>query len=124
MRYFETLNNARDLRKQHTDAEKFFWEKVRKRRLGGLKFNRQFIIEYFEVSGSKLYYIADFHNYQHKLIIELDGEIHHFQKDYDIERQINIEALGYKVLRFPNEEVFYSWEGVEQKILNNIRLVL
>ena len=121
MRYFETLQNARALRRRHTEAEKYFWAKVRSRRLAGLKFNRQFIIEYFEVSGRKFYYIADFHNYQHKLIIELDGEIHHFQKEYDIERQINIEALGYKVLRFRNEKVFHSWESVEQKLLYNIR---
>ncbi len=120
MRYFETLQNARALRKRQTDAEKCFWEKVRNRRLARLKFNRQFLIEYSKTSGNKLYYIADFHNFEYKLIIEIDGKIHQFQKEYDIERQTNIEALGYKVLRFQNEEVFQSWDSVEQTILKNI----
>lgn len=119
MRYFETLINARVLRKNQTLAEKYFWDKVRNRKLLGLKFNRQFLLEYSEISGNKLYYIADFHNFEHKLIIEIDGKIHDFQKRYDEERQTNIEALGYKVLRFQNEEVLHDWNNIEQNIKVN-----
>ena len=86
-----------------------------------MKFNRQFLIEYSEILGNKLYYIADFHNYEHKLIIEIDGEIHKFQKEYDISRQKNIEALGYKVLRFDNKDVIEEWDKVEQKILQSVQ---
>jgi very-short-patch-repair endonuclease len=77
-------------------------------------------LEYKEVMGKKLYYIADFHNYQYKLIIEMDGKIHDFQKDFDDERENDIKFMGYKVLRFTNDEVLLNWEMVEKKILDFI----
>jgi len=117
MRYFDTLLMARDHRKNPTDAEKVFWEKARGRKLFGLKFNRQFLIEYKEVLGNKLYYIADFHNFENKLIIEIDGSIHQEQIEYDKEREDNIKALGYKILRFSNEEVLRRWDEVEKKMM-------
>ena len=116
MRYFETRRYARELRRSQTMAEKYFWEKVRSCKLYGLKFNRQYIIEYLEYMNNKFFYIADFHNFQHKIIIEIDGEIHKSQKEYDDIRQKNIEALGYKVLRFSNEEVFSDWEIIKETI--------
>jgi very-short-patch-repair endonuclease len=116
MRYFETRALARGHRKNPTRAESFFWEKVRGRRLFNLKINRQFLIQYSEVLGNKLYYIADFHNFEHKLIIEIDGEIHLMQKEYDAQRENDIKALGYQVLRFTNDQVLYKWEEVEKKI--------
>ena len=81
-----------------------------------MKFNRQFIIEYAENQGNKLYYISDFHNFEHKLIIEIDGLIHDYQKAYDVERQENIEALGYKIIRFTNKDVLEKWEKVEKRL--------
>ena len=121
MRYFEALDDARSLRKQQTDAEIYFWNKVRNRKLGGLKFNRQFLIEYSNILNNKLYYIADFHNFEHNLIIEIDGKIHEFQKEYDIMRQMDIEAMGYKVLRFENSDVLYEWDKVEKIIIQSIQ---
>ena len=116
MRYFKTLQYARDHRKNPTEAEKFFWEKVRGRKLFGLKINRQFLIEYKEIMGNKLYYIADFHNFEHKLIIEVDGGIHLLQKEYDQEREENIRAVGFNILRFTNEEVLSRWDEVKRRI--------
>jgi very-short-patch-repair endonuclease len=46
MTYEEILAFARELRKKQTPAEKFFWQKVRNRRLFGKKFTRQFIIQH------------------------------------------------------------------------------
>ena len=69
MRYFETLQLAKENRRNQTKAEKIFWEKVRNRKIKGLKFNRQFLLEYKQILGNKLYYIADFHNFENKLII-------------------------------------------------------
>jgi very-short-patch-repair endonuclease len=117
MKYFDTLQMARSHRKKPTDAEKVFWEKARGRKLFGLKFNRQFLIEYKEILGNKLYYIADFHNFENKLIIEIDGSIHQEQIEYDQERENDIKALGYKVLRFSNDEVLYRWESVEKMMM-------
>jgi len=121
MRYFNTLQYARENRKSPTKAEDFFWQKVRGRKLLNLKFNRQFLIEYADFQGNKLYYIADFHNFEYKLIIEVDGSIHNYQKEYDEERQNNIEALGYKVIRFTNHEVLNDWSRVEKTIAANQR---
>ncbi|MBC7885750.1 MAG: endonuclease domain-containing protein [Saprospiraceae bacterium] len=118
MRYFDTLQNARDHRKNPTEAEKIFWENVRGKKLLGQKFNRQFIIEYKEILGNKLYYIADFHNFEHKIVIEIDGSVHQDQREYDIERQGDIETLGYQVIRFTNDEVLYDWENVEKKLMS------
>ncbi len=122
MRYSETLQNARNLRKFQTPAEKVFWEKVRGKKICSLKFNRQFIIEYAENMGNKLYYISDFHNFDHKVVIEIDGEIHLEQEEYDKERQTNIEALGYRVIRFTNDEVLNHWDEVECKLLKLLKL--
>jgi very-short-patch-repair endonuclease len=123
MRYFETLQLAKENRRNQTKAEKIFWEKVRNRKIKGLKFNRQFLLEYKQILGNKLYYIADFHNFENKLIIEIDGSIHQYQAESDREREEDIKALGYHVLRFTNEEVFNHWKDVEQKLiqyLNNL----
>ena len=121
MRYFETLQLAREHRKNPTKAEKVFWEKVKNKNLNGLTFNRQFLMEYKEVMGNKLYYIADFHNFQNKLVIEIDGDIHEQQKEYDNEREIDIKYMGYQVLRFSNDEVIYNWEKVEKRILEFLK---
>jgi 5-methyltetrahydrofolate--homocysteine methyltransferase len=117
LRYFETLQLVKENRKNQTEAEKFLWEKVRNRKIKGLKFNRQFLLEYKQIMGNKLYYIADFHNFENKLIIEIDGTIHQYQAEYDREREEDIKTLGYKVLRFTNEEVLNQWHDVEQKLL-------
>jgi len=114
MRYFNTLQNARAMRKAQTKAESFFWEKVRNRKFMGLKFNRQYIIEYAEIMGNKLFYIADFHNHAFKTIIEIDGLIHLQQKEYDAVRSANIEAIGFNILRFTNDEVIHRWFEVEK----------
>ena len=116
MRYFDTLHTARALRKAQTAAESIFWDRVRNRKFMGLKFNRQYIIEYAQIMGYKLFYIADFHNYEYKTIIEIDGPIHLEQQEYDEERSANIEALGFKMVRFTNDEVLHGWEKVEKKL--------
>ncbi len=120
MRYFETLKYARDQRKNPTPAEKFAWDKIRNRKFYGLKFNRQFLIEYKQIMNNRLYYIADFHNFEYKIIIEIDGPIHQLQQEFDQKRQADIEALGYKVIRFTNEEVLCNWENVEKRLLEFI----
>lgn len=57
------------------------------------------------------------------LVIEVDGDIHSFddQKAYDEVRQNEIESVGYKVLRFSNEEVFKNLEGVLMEISEHIK---
>lgn len=40
-----------------------------------------------------------------KLIIELDGSQHLNQQEYDRQRTVYLQSLGYRVLRFWNHEV-------------------
>jgi very-short-patch-repair endonuclease len=89
------ISNARRMRHEPTDAESKFWSAVRGRRFAGYKFRRQYPV------GR---YIADFVCLEHHLIIELDGEQHGLQETYDAERTTFLEAQGFRVLRYPNDE--------------------
>jgi very-short-patch-repair endonuclease len=101
---------ARDLRKRLTPAERILWRLLRDRRLKGLKFRRQFPIGPF---------VVDFCCYELRLVIELDGEIHAEPQPAarDRERDAYIRGLGFTILRFPNERVFWEAEAVLADIL-------
>jgi very-short-patch-repair endonuclease len=66
---------ARELRKRQTPAEKIIWKSVRNRRLMGKKFLRQHPI-FTDEGDLDVFFIADFYCHEHRLVIELDGEIH------------------------------------------------
>ena len=51
-----------------------------------------------------------------KLIIELDGSQHLEQHEYDEERTKYLEARGYRVLRFWNNDVMNNTDTVLQVI--------
>ena len=72
----------------------------------GVKFFRQHPLIYENDRGKLHFFIPDFYTAEKKLVIELDGKIHQFQKYYDQERDLIIESLDLKVLRFENEETF------------------
>jgi very-short-patch-repair endonuclease len=104
---------SRKLRNNMTESEKILWAKISKKQLNGLKFRRQFPI------GR---YIADFYNHERKLIIEIDGSIHNEQKDYDKNRENNLEAHGYSIIRFTNDEVINNIDLVLEKILEKTNI--
>ena len=52
-----------------------------------------------------------------KLIIELDGNQHLEQEEYDEERTKYFETLGYKVIRFWNSDVMKDMDGVIRAII-------
>jgi len=112
MKYSQILEYARSLRKNQTSAEKIFWSNVRNRRFKGLKFNRQFIIEHANSS----YFIADFYCHEFKLIVEIDGAIHKQQAEYDRIREDILLELGYRIVRFNNEEILEDWLGSSNKL--------
>jgi very-short-patch-repair endonuclease len=93
---------ARELRKDPTPAEAKLWAYLRSDQLG-VSFRRQHAI------GS---YIPDFCCIKEKLIIELDGSQHLEQSEYDAERTNYFESLGYKVIRFWNNDVMNDINGV------------
>jgi len=107
---------CRQLRNNPTPAEKILWQEIRKRKVSGEKFLRQFPI--FIVTGlnSRIFYIADFYCAVHKLVIEVDGPIHLLKKEYDANRDIVMEEWGFSVLRFTNDEVMDDLDNVIMKI--------
>ena len=99
----QLILQAREFRKNPTQAEALLWAELRKRQLGELKFRRQHII---------YTYIVDFFCPAAKLVVEIDGPIHINQEEYDAEREENLQALGYHIVRFTNNEVDQDLELV------------
>jgi len=100
---------AQSLRRNATEAERVLWERLRGRKLQGLKFLRQFPIGPF---------IADFCCRDRRLIVELDGEVHESdqQTARDAERDAFLKAQNYVILRFPNQRVLEDPESVLRDI--------
>lgn len=94
---------ARALRKELTPAERKLWAYLRGDKLEGVSFRRQHAL------GP---YIVDFCAVKARLIIELDGSQHLEQEEYDHERTEYLEAQGYKVIRFWNNQVMNDISGV------------
>ena len=99
---------ARENRKNATLAERVLWEHIRHDALG-VKFQRQHIIGDF---------IVDFLAPNEGLIIEVDGAYHSEprQKANDELRTEMLERMGYKVIRFSNEEVLCDTDMTIKKI--------
>ena len=72
---------ARNNRKNPTEAEDRLWQELRKEQLG-VKFRRQHAIEDF---------IVDFVCLEKRLVVEVNGEIHEQQKEYDEMRTAFLE---------------------------------
>jgi len=106
---YEMYERAKKLRREMTPAEKILWKELRTNKLNGLHFRRQQIVH-----G----YFADFYCHQHELIVELDGRIHELQKEYDAEREEYLVALGFRIIRFANEDITRNLKGVLQKIVD------
>ena len=98
----KTRTRAIELRKELTPAERKLWSRIRNDQLG-VNFRRQHAIGNF---------IPDFVCIEKKLIIELDGSQHLEQQEYDNERTKYLNSLGYKVIRFWNNDVIKNMDGV------------
>ncbi len=98
-----TVEHARKLRRETTEAEALLWKHIRDRNLVGIKFRRQHPI------GR---YIADFCCVEEKLIVELDGGQHADDSDQDEQRTQDIETYGYRIVRYWNSEVLNNIDSV------------
>ncbi|SDQ91430.1 endonuclease domain-containing protein [Pseudoxanthomonas sp. CF125] len=107
MRERQKTRFARQLRRQMTDAEASLWYHLRNRALLGCKFRRQHPI------GP---YIVDFACVERKLVIELDGS-QHADSASDSARTSWIQANGYRVLRFWNNDALRQQQVVLAVIL-------
>lgn len=119
--YFRTSDNkmwgnlkerSREHRKDPTKAEEVLWQAIRNSKLG-YKFRRQHAIHI---------YIADFVCLDKKLIVEVDGGYHQDenQQYIDAQRTHDLNALGFTVIRFTNDEVLSELENVVEKIKLNL----
>ena len=101
---------ARRMRRTPTDAELTLWNELRAHRLAGLSFRRQ-----MPIAG----YIVDFACPVHRLIVELDGSQHALDASirYDAGRTARLEADGWTVLRFWNDDILHDTDGVCRHIL-------
>jgi very-short-patch-repair endonuclease len=93
--------HAARLRRERTDAEDRFWQAVRNRQLDGFKFRFQHTI-----GGC----VADFVCLEAMLVVEIDGGQHTQEKG--AKRTAFLEARGFKVLRFWNNDVLTNLDGV------------
>ena len=103
MRDSRLTRHARDNRKAASEPEQRLWLELRAARFHAVKFRRQKVI------GD---YIADFAANDPKLVIELDGDSHAAQVEYDAQRTAFLEAEGYTVLCFGNNDVMGNMDGV------------
>jgi very-short-patch-repair endonuclease len=104
-----STKTARELRRNLTDAESRLWQKLKRRQIATLKFRRQQPIGAF---------IVDFVCFERRVIVEVDGGQHAERVLYDEQRTRWLEAQGYLVLRFWNNDVLASTEAVAQAILD------
>ncbi|MCM1339528.1 MAG: FAD-dependent oxidoreductase [Muribaculaceae bacterium] len=101
---------ARNLRKDMTPQENKLWLRIKKQQLG-VKFRRQHTIH------DK--YIADFACVDKKIIVEIDGS-QHIDSDKDKTRTNYLQNIGFRVIRFYNNEIDNNIEGCLEHLQNII----
>lgn len=99
---------SRELRQPLTPAEQKLWSVLRNRNLGGYKFRRQHPIGHF---------IVDFYCAEKHLVIEIDGDVHSQQLEYDLARTDWLQSLGYTVLRYQNQQILNHLDEVACDII-------
>jgi very-short-patch-repair endonuclease len=102
------VDRARGLRLRTTDAEQALWFRLRNWQLKGCKFRRQHEIDR---------YVVDFVCTEGMLVVELDGGQHLEQQEYDQARTRCLQARGYRVLRFWNNDVLTNIESVLEAVM-------
>ncbi|WP_114944651.1 endonuclease domain-containing protein [Microvirga calopogonii] len=106
-------SQARRMRREMTPAERKLWHALKAHRFQALHFRRQVPI------GP---YVADFICHAARLVIEVDGAQHGFDRhiDQDRTRDAWFQAQGYQVLRFWNHDVMTALASVLDTIFANI----
>ena len=107
--YARPTAKARALRNNATNAERVLWHAISARKISGVRFNRQVPIGPF---------ICDFVARSIRLVIEVDGGQHN--DAVDAERTRYIEAQGFRVIRFWNNDVLGNLDGVIEEIVRVI----
>jgi very-short-patch-repair endonuclease len=99
----EKVERSKAFRKGMTPAESRLWTALRGKRLDGVRFRRQQIIDGF---------IVDFYCHAAGLVVEVDGSVHDEQAEYDAARDGILATRGIRILRFSNDAVMNDLTGV------------
>ncbi len=102
---------ARENRKNQTPAENKMWSILKNRQINGYKFLRQKPLNNF---------IADFYCAELMLVIEVDGDSHIEQREYDMLRSEKLEEYGIKVIRYQNNEIISNIDKVFKNLKEKI----
>ena len=102
---------AKELRTAATDAERKLWSLLRNRGLNGHKFRRQHPIGPF---------VADFACVESRLIVEADGG-QHSENAADERRTTWLNAQGWRVIRFWNDDILKNSDGVYDQVLRALQ---
>ena len=106
--YREDLKaKARELRKNSTLSEILLWQEIKERKLHGYQFHRQVPM---------LDFIIDFYSHELQLAIEIDGDSHKHNYEYDCIRQAELEQYGVQFIRFDDMEVKRNLDNVLRTI--------
>lgn len=98
------------VRNNLTNAEEVLWEYIKDKKMG-VKFRSHHLIDN---------YVPDFVALSCKLIIEVDGEIHKYQKVEDEKRTLELNNKGFKIIRFTNDEILNTTFEVLNIIKNEV----
>jgi very-short-patch-repair endonuclease len=93
-----------------TDAERRLWSHIRAHQLG-VHFRRQAPL------GS---YVLDFACFSARVVVEVDGG-QHADNPTDLVRDAWLQAQGFQVLRFWNNEVLQNIDGVLETIAAELK---
>lgn len=114
--YNQLTPAARELRKNQTEAERYFWTNVLKTPpFNQLRWNRQKPLARF---------IADFYCAKLQLVIEIDGSIHNTQRAYDQARDQELNHRGITIIRFTNDEVLRMTVDVQRRLASSLKILL
>lgn len=103
----------RKLRNRMTDAETRLWQCLRRRLMSGFKFRRQ------HPFGD---YVLDFVCFEAMIVIEIDGSQHMESLERDTIRTATLNAAGFRVLRFWNNEILCDIEAVKESIWQAVKI--
>ena len=108
----ETVQRARELRKNQTPTEWAVWNNLRDKKTG-VKFRRQVPI------GK---YIVDFFSLEIGLVIEIDGSQHYEEKNisYDNRRTAFFKRYRIRIIRFNNHDVATNLDGIIEAVIKKV----
>jgi very-short-patch-repair endonuclease len=107
---------ARELRKSSTLSEILLWGHLKNKKMLGLDFNRQTVINN--------QYIADFCCLKQNIIIEVDGVTHEDKEDYDIKRHNYLVELGFAVIHINDLDVKTNTGNVIEMLHSTIQNIV